>query len=100
MSCRVFGPPYLTYPCPIPPFVSPPRSEELRKEARQLKKELQAIKQRKEDASKPAAENDQEGKRKRLLFRRAAWRRPRLCRRSWCILGAAAEQIRRYAALP
>lgn len=50
--------------------VSPPRSEELRKEARQLKKELQAIKQRKEEGSKPAVENDQEGKRKQLLFRR------------------------------
>lgn len=53
-----------------PTPVSPPRSEELRKEARQLKKELQAIKQRKEEGSKPAVENDQEGKRKQLLFRR------------------------------
>ncbi|KAM4528458.1 spliceosome-associated protein CWC27 homolog isoform 1-T1 [Odontesthes bonariensis] len=33
----------------------PSRSEELRKEARQLKKELQAIKQRKEESLKPAA---------------------------------------------
>nr|XP_046231668.1 spliceosome-associated protein CWC27 homolog isoform X2 [Scatophagus argus] len=32
------------------------RSDELRKEARQLKKELQAIKQRKEEGSKPAAD--------------------------------------------
>ncbi|XP_022054032.1 spliceosome-associated protein CWC27 homolog [Acanthochromis polyacanthus] len=32
------------------------RSDELRKEARQLKKELQAIKQRKEEASKPAVD--------------------------------------------
>ncbi|XP_070845793.1 spliceosome-associated protein CWC27 homolog [Chaetodon trifascialis] len=32
------------------------RSDELRKEARQLKKELQAIKQRKEESSKPAVE--------------------------------------------
>uniref|UniRef100_A0A672GVP9 Spliceosome-associated protein CWC27 homolog n=1 Tax=Salarias fasciatus TaxID=181472 RepID=A0A672GVP9_SALFA len=36
------------------------RSEELRKEARQLKKELQAIKQRKEEVSKPAAEEVKE----------------------------------------
>ncbi|XP_037548480.1 spliceosome-associated protein CWC27 homolog [Nematolebias whitei] len=37
------------------------RSDELRKEVRQLKKELQAIKQRKEESSKPAAEEVKEG---------------------------------------
>lgn len=36
------------------------RSDELRKEARQLKKELQAIKQRKEESSKPATEEVKE----------------------------------------
>lgn len=36
------------------------RSDELRKEARQLKKELQAIKQRKEESSKPAVEEVKE----------------------------------------
>lgn len=44
--------------------VSHPGSEELRKEARQLKKELQAIKQRKDEGSKPTVGNDQEGNRK------------------------------------
>ncbi|XP_056146692.1 spliceosome-associated protein CWC27 homolog [Lampris incognitus] len=37
------------------------RSDELRKEARQLKKELQAIKQRKEESSKPVQDEDKEG---------------------------------------
>lgn len=37
------------------------RSEELRKEARQLKKELLAIKQRKEESSKPAVDEEKEG---------------------------------------
>lgn len=37
------------------------RSEELRKEARQLKKELLAIKQRKEESSKPAVVEEKEG---------------------------------------
>lgn len=36
------------------------RSDELRKEARQLKKELQAIKQRKEESSKPAVDEGKE----------------------------------------
>lgn len=36
-------------------------SDELRKEARQLKKELQAIKQRKEESSKPAKDEVKEG---------------------------------------
>lgn len=36
-------------------------SEELRKEARQLKKELQAIKQRKEESLKPAVDEVKEG---------------------------------------
>uniref|UniRef100_A0A669EW26 Spliceosome-associated protein CWC27 homolog n=1 Tax=Oreochromis niloticus TaxID=8128 RepID=A0A669EW26_ORENI len=36
-------------------------SDELRKEARQLKKELQAIKQRKEESSKPAKDDVKEG---------------------------------------
>ncbi|KAK2818654.1 hypothetical protein Q5P01_024215 [Channa striata] len=36
------------------------RSDELRKEARQLKKELQAIKQRKEESSKPAVDEAKE----------------------------------------
>ncbi|XP_026153669.1 spliceosome-associated protein CWC27 homolog [Mastacembelus armatus] len=36
------------------------RSDELRKEARQLKKELQAIKQRKEESSKPAVDEVKE----------------------------------------
>uniref|UniRef100_A0A667WL17 Spliceosome-associated protein CWC27 homolog n=1 Tax=Myripristis murdjan TaxID=586833 RepID=A0A667WL17_9TELE len=40
------------------------RSEELRKEARQLKKELQAIKQRKEESSKLPAEEAKEGDKK------------------------------------
>ncbi|KAM4634364.1 spliceosome-associated protein CWC27 homolog [Polymixia lowei] len=40
------------------------RSDELRKEARQLKKELQAIKQRKEENSKPAAVEDKEDDKK------------------------------------
>uniref|UniRef100_A0A672GB64 Spliceosome-associated protein CWC27 homolog n=1 Tax=Salarias fasciatus TaxID=181472 RepID=A0A672GB64_SALFA len=44
------------------PSVFSVRSEELRKEARQLKKELQAIKQRKEEVSKPAAEEVKEDK--------------------------------------
>lgn len=48
--------------------VSHPGSEELRKEARQLKKELQAIKHRKEEGSKPAVGNDQEGNRKQLFL--------------------------------
>ncbi|XP_068190621.1 spliceosome-associated protein CWC27 homolog [Antennarius striatus] len=39
----------------------PSRSDELRKEARQLKKELQAIKQRKEESSKPAVDKATEG---------------------------------------
>ncbi|XP_029301128.1 spliceosome-associated protein CWC27 homolog isoform X2 [Cottoperca gobio] len=39
----------------------PSRSDELRKEARQLKKDLQAIKQRKEDSLKPAVEEVKEG---------------------------------------
>ncbi|KAM9338047.1 spliceosome-associated protein CWC27 homolog [Symphorus nematophorus] len=38
----------------------PSRSDELRKEARQLKKELQAIKQRREESSKPAADEVKE----------------------------------------
>nr|XP_019937085.1 PREDICTED: peptidyl-prolyl cis-trans isomerase CWC27 homolog isoform X2 [Paralichthys olivaceus] len=38
------------------------RSDELRKEARQLKKDLQAIKQRKEDSLKPAVEEVKEDK--------------------------------------
>uniref|UniRef100_A0A3B4XMX1 Spliceosome-associated protein CWC27 homolog n=1 Tax=Seriola lalandi dorsalis TaxID=1841481 RepID=A0A3B4XMX1_SERLL len=37
-------------------LISPAHSDELRKEARQLKKELQAIKQRKEESLKPAVE--------------------------------------------
>lgn len=36
-------------------------SDELRKEARQLKKELQAIKQRKEESSKPVVDEVKEG---------------------------------------
>ncbi|KAM6903074.1 spliceosome-associated protein CWC27 homolog [Xenentodon cancila] len=40
------------------------RSEELRKEARQLKKELQAIKQRREESSKPAADEVKEDEKK------------------------------------
>lgn len=36
-------------------------SDELRKEVRQLKKELQAIKQRKEEGSKPAEDAVKEG---------------------------------------
>uniref|UniRef100_UPI0037E822E4 spliceosome-associated protein CWC27 homolog isoform X2 n=1 Tax=Semicossyphus pulcher TaxID=241346 RepID=UPI0037E822E4 len=40
----------------------PSRSDELRKEARQLKKELQAIKQRKEESFKPAEEEVKEDK--------------------------------------
>lgn len=40
----------------------PSRSDELRKEARQLKKELQAIKQRKEEISKPAEDEVKEEK--------------------------------------
>lgn len=36
-------------------------SDELRKEARQLKKELQAIKQRKEESLKPAGDDIKEG---------------------------------------
>ncbi|XP_008299418.1 spliceosome-associated protein CWC27 homolog [Stegastes partitus] len=40
------------------------RSDELRKEARQLKKELQAIKQRKEEASKPAEDEVKEVEKK------------------------------------
>ncbi|TNN39411.1 hypothetical protein EYF80_050411 [Liparis tanakae] len=36
-------------------------SDELRKESRQLKKELQAIKQRKEEGPKPAVEEVKEG---------------------------------------
>ncbi|KAF7651307.1 hypothetical protein LDENG_00112950 [Lucifuga dentata] len=40
------------------------RSDELRKEARQLKKELQAIKQRKEESSKPAADEVVEAEKK------------------------------------
>ncbi|TWW66272.1 Peptidyl-prolyl cis-trans isomerase CWC27 -like protein [Takifugu flavidus] len=39
------------------------RSDELRKEVRQLKKELQAIKQRKEESSKPAEDPVKEGPR-------------------------------------
>ncbi|XP_041815774.1 spliceosome-associated protein CWC27 homolog isoform X2 [Chelmon rostratus] len=39
----------------------PSRSDELRKEARQLKKELQAIKQRKEESSKPAVDEVKDG---------------------------------------
>ncbi|CAF95712.1 unnamed protein product, partial [Tetraodon nigroviridis] len=35
-------------------------SDELRKEVRQLKKELQAIKQRKEESSKPAEDTVKE----------------------------------------
>lgn len=42
-------------------LISRPRSEELRKEARQLKKELQAIKQRKEESLKPAEDKAEEG---------------------------------------
>lgn len=38
----------------------PSRSDELRKEVRQLKKELQAIKQRKEESSKPAGDEVKE----------------------------------------
>lgn len=41
------------------------RSDELRKEARQLKKELQAIKQRKEESSKPAVDEVKEGDNKK-----------------------------------
>ncbi|XP_071757528.1 spliceosome-associated protein CWC27 homolog [Centroberyx gerrardi] len=40
------------------------RSDELRKEARQLKKELQAIKQRKEESAKPVADEVKEGDKK------------------------------------
>ncbi|XP_017286680.1 spliceosome-associated protein CWC27 homolog isoform X1 [Kryptolebias marmoratus] len=40
------------------------RSDELRKEVRQLKKELQAIKQRKEESSKPAADEVKEAETK------------------------------------
>lgn len=40
------------------------RSDELRKEARQLKKELQAIKQRKEESSKPAKDEVKEVEKK------------------------------------
>ncbi|XP_056288173.1 spliceosome-associated protein CWC27 homolog isoform X1 [Pseudoliparis swirei] len=40
------------------------RSDELRKESRQLKKELQAIKQRKEEGSKPAVEEVMEAEEK------------------------------------
>uniref|UniRef100_A0A669CWZ9 Spliceosome-associated protein CWC27 homolog n=1 Tax=Oreochromis niloticus TaxID=8128 RepID=A0A669CWZ9_ORENI len=40
------------------------RSDELRKEARQLKKELQAIKQRKEESSKPAKDDVKEVEKK------------------------------------
>ncbi|XP_019937084.2 spliceosome-associated protein CWC27 homolog isoform X1 [Paralichthys olivaceus] len=40
------------------------RSDELRKEARQLKKDLQAIKQRKEDSLKPAVEEVKEADKK------------------------------------
>lgn len=39
----------------------PSHSDELRKEARQLKKELQAIKQRREESSKPAVDEAKEG---------------------------------------
>uniref|UniRef100_UPI0037E9BE4C spliceosome-associated protein CWC27 homolog isoform X1 n=1 Tax=Semicossyphus pulcher TaxID=241346 RepID=UPI0037E9BE4C len=42
----------------------PSRSDELRKEARQLKKELQAIKQRKEESFKPAEEEVKEADKK------------------------------------
>lgn len=42
-------------------LISHSRSEELRKEARQLKKELQAIKQRKEESLKPAEDKAKEG---------------------------------------
>lgn len=42
----------------------PSRSDELRKEARQLKKDLQAIKQRKEDGYKPAEAEDAQDEKK------------------------------------
>lgn len=45
-----------------------PRSDELRKEARQLKKELQAIKQRKEESSKPAVDEVKDGEQILFLF--------------------------------
>lgn len=45
----------------------PSRSEELRKEARQLKKELLAIKQRKEESSKPAVDEEKEGMEARFI---------------------------------
>lgn len=55
--------------CVTPPCVFfYPGSEELRKEARQLKKELQAIKHRKEDGSKAAVGTEQEGNRKQLVL--------------------------------
>ena len=47
----------------LPPSPSPPpHSDELRKESRQLKKDLLAIKQRKEDASKPVQAAPAEGR--------------------------------------
>lgn len=42
-------------------LISHSYSEELRKEARQLKKELQAIKQRKEESLKPPEDKAKEG---------------------------------------
>ena len=45
--------------CPSPPLS---HSDELRKESRQLKKDLLAIKQRKEDASKPVQDDPAEGR--------------------------------------